>query len=113
MGPPICYDHLKLMRYLLRAALAIAMLYAALVAGLAFAMRQPPDVFGAIMAKMPWPVFAIVPFEPLWMSARAGALHIGDAAPDFSLASADGGSTARLSSFRGRSPVVLIFGSYT
>ena len=101
------------MRLLIRAALALALLYATLIAGLAFAMRQPPDVFGAIMAKMPWPVFALIPFEPLWMSARAGGLHTGDAAPDFSLASADGGSTVRLSSFHGRSPVVLIFGSYT
>jgi tetratricopeptide (TPR) repeat protein len=34
-------------------------------------------------------------------------------APDFSLDSPSGGAAARLSSFRGKQPVVLIFGSYT
>jgi len=37
----------------------------------------------------------------------------GDVAPDFTLASPDGATTVALSSFRGRRPVVLVFGSYT
>lgn len=37
----------------------------------------------------------------------------GDSAPDFELKSLDGKGTVRLSSFRGKKPVALIFGSYT
>jgi hypothetical protein len=38
---------------------------------------------------------------------------IGQEAPDFLLASADGKDQVRLSAFRGQKPVVLIFGSFT
>jgi len=37
----------------------------------------------------------------------------GDAAPDFALRTPDGNRTVKLSEFRGRKPVVLIFGSFT
>jgi hypothetical protein len=37
----------------------------------------------------------------------------GDEAPDFTLRSPDGERTIRLSSFREKAPVVLVFGSYT
>jgi thiol-disulfide isomerase/thioredoxin len=37
----------------------------------------------------------------------------GEMAPDFELASPDGQTTVRLSSFRGKKPVVLVFGSFT
>lgn len=37
----------------------------------------------------------------------------GDMAPDFSLKTLDGTETIRLADFRGKKPVVLIFGSYT
>jgi hypothetical protein len=101
------------MRIALRILLALLVLYAAMVAGLAYAMRQPPDTFGAIMAKMPMPAFIVLPFEPLWMRARAGRLQVGDAAPDFTLKTPDGSAAVQLSSFRNQKPVVLIFGSYT
>jgi len=97
----------------LRVAAVMALLYVVLVGGLAWAMRQPPSVFGAIMAKMPPLAFMILPFESLWRSARAGSLHTGELAPDFALNPAEGGSPVRLSSLRGKEPVVLIFGSYT
>jgi hypothetical protein len=42
-----------------------------------------------------------------------GHLQVGDLAPDFQLPTLDGKSTVTLSSFRGRKPVVLLFGSYT
>jgi hypothetical protein len=100
------------MRYVVRVTVVVVALYPALVAGLALAMRQPPDVFGSTMAKMPGQMFALLPFKSLWMHARAGALHAGDMAPDFALSSMNSGPTVRLSSLRG-SPVVLIFGSYT
>lgn len=101
------------MRIAVRVGLALVIVYAALVAGLAFAMRQPPDTFGAIMSKMPGPAFMALPFQSLWMNARAGHLQVGDTAPDFSLKTPDGSAQVQLSSFRGVKPVVLIFGSYT
>src|SRR5262245_65913339 len=46
----------------------------------------------------------------------AGAIlgpQIGEPAPDFCLTKADGSGEVSLRSFRGKKPVVLIFGSYT
>ncbi len=40
-------------------------------------------------------------------------LAVGDLAPDFRLKTKDGKHEVRLSGFRGKKPVVLIFGSYT
>ena len=57
--------------------------------------------------------FLLFPFETMWKHARAGALRIGDAAPDFRLPLLDGTGSVELSSFRGSRPVVLIFGSFT
>ena len=89
------------------------LLYGALTAGLYAAMLQPPDTFGQIMARMPGPAFLLLPFEPLWIRARAGSLRLGDVAPDFALESSDRKLRVHLSSFRGKKPVVLVFGSYT
>jgi hypothetical protein len=65
------------------------------------------------MAKLPPIAFMVLPFERLWMGARAGHLQAGQEAPDFSLKSLNGDVSVRLSSFRGQKPVVLVFGSYT
>ena len=48
-------------------------------------------------------------------SPRRGSkeLKAGDVAPDFELKTLDGKQTVKLSSFRGKRPVALIFGSYT
>jgi hypothetical protein len=82
-------------------------------AGLYAAMRQPPERFGAIIAHVPTIAMIVLPFKPLWMSARAGRLQVGDAAPDFTLPLLHGNRAVTLSEeFRTR-PVVLIFGSYT
>ena len=40
-------------------------------------------------------------------------LRVGDMAPDFRLKTKDGTGEVQLSSFRGKEPVVLFFGSYT
>ena len=101
------------MRLVRRTLLALAVVWACLVAALAIAMRQTPDTFGAIMSKMPGVAFLVLPFETLWMNARAGHLHPGDPAPDFTLKTPDGSARVQLSSFKGSKPVVLIFGSYT
>ena len=42
-----------------------------------------------------------------------GSLWPGDVAPDFTLEPRGGGPAVTLSSFRGRAPVALVFGSYT
>ena len=78
-------------------------------------MRKPPEQFGRAMSKLPGEVpFMIFPFETMWMRARAGTLHIGDPAPDFTLAKLDKSSHVQLSSLTAQGkPVVLIFGSYT
>jgi hypothetical protein len=79
-----------------------------------WAMRQPPETFGRVMARMPGPVpFLIFPFETAWTHARAGTLHVGDRAPDFSLLKVDKSERVRLSALNQRQPVVLVFGSYT
>jgi len=43
----------------------------------------------------------------------ADKLQQGNPAPDFNLKSVDGKRKVRLSSFQGKKPVALIFGSYT
>ncbi len=40
-------------------------------------------------------------------------LKVGQMAPDFALKTKEQDRTVRLSSFRGKRPVVLVFGSYT
>ena len=86
--------------------------YVLLLAGLTFAMHQPPAVFGRIMSHVPDAAFSVLPFRSLWMQARAGHLRAGDPAPDFALTTLDRSSRVRLSDLKGR-PVVLVFGSYT
>jgi hypothetical protein len=67
------------------------------------------------MAKIPQPAaFIVLPFETLWLRARAGTLSVGDHAPDFTLKTLDKSSTVQLSSLTAQGkPVVLVFGSYT
>ena len=94
-------------------AAALAVVYAALCGAFFWAMSQPPAKFGQIMAHVPMPLMAVLPFEPMWNIARGGSLEVGDAAPDFELPTYDHSQTVRLSDLRGKSPVVLVFGSYT
>jgi hypothetical protein len=111
----------------------LAVVYAILSAALFVVMIQPLERFSAVMARLPGPVFALLPFKPLWDIARGGDLRVGDPAPDFDLevvpraeadeaetveavtAELDAAAPARvqLASFRGKRPVLLVFGSYT
>ena len=75
-------------------------------------IRQP-ERFGAFMAHVPPPAMMVLPFRPLWMSARAGTLQAGDTAPDFSLPLLHCDRTVTLSDEYRKKPVVLVFGSYT
>ena len=92
---------------------ALAIVYALLTAVLFAWMKQPPDRFAWGMSKLPMITMMVLPFEPLWMKARAGTLKVGDTAPDFDLEALDKKSRVQLSSHLGIRPVVLIFGSYT
>jgi hypothetical protein len=79
-----------------------------------WAMHQPPEAFGKVMARMPGPVvFLAFPFETLWSHARAGTLNVGDVAPDFTLRTVDKTERVQLSALNQQGPVVLVFGSYT
>ena len=93
----------------------LALLWVSACAGLYAIMRQSPETFARVMARVPGPVaFLVLPFETLWMRARAGKLHVGDPAPDFTLAKLDKSARVQLSALTAqRQPVVLIFGSYT
>lgn len=101
------------MRTLFKYAVPALLIYAALLGGMYAAMLQPPAVFGRIISKLPVVTYFLFPFEPMWLIARRGQLRLGDPAPDFVLKTADNSQAVRLSSFRGREPVVLIFGSHT
>jgi len=89
------------------------LLYGTSTAALYWLMRQPLDRFGAIMRHVPNVAMAILPFEPMWMSARTGSLQPGDAAPDFDLPTVDRARRVKMSDECRGKPLVLIFGSYT
>ena len=101
------------MRTVGKIVIVVVVVYAVATGAMYVAMLQGPGVFASTMQHVPWQTMMVLPFKPLWMSARAGRVNVGDAAPDFDLKSVDGNSKYRLSSMRGQRPVVLIFGSYT
>jgi len=78
-----------------------------------WAMHQPPEVFGHVMAKMPMPAYFVLPFETLWMRARHGQLNVGDAAPGLVVKKLEDHSPTDLATLWADRPVVLVFGSYT
>ena len=101
-------------KVLTRLAVGLAVVYLAFASLVLWAMRQPPEKFATVMSKMPGPVpFLLFPFEIAWTRARAGTLHIGDPAPDFSLMKLDHSARVQLSELNKTQPVVLVFGSYT
>jgi hypothetical protein len=112
---PLAAKRGSLRRKLLATLGVIALLWVLACGALFTVMRQSPDAFARVMARIPGPVaFLVLPFETLWMRARAGKLQVGDPAPDFSLAKLDKSAQVQLSALTAqRQPVVLIFGSYT
>jgi hypothetical protein len=104
----------RIRKILLGILVAVVVAYAAFGVFMWHTMRQPPEAFGRVMAKMPGPVvFLLFPFETLWLRARAGTLNVGDPAPDFSLSKLDHTGQVQLSALTKQQPVVLVFGSYT
>jgi hypothetical protein len=111
----LAVDRGSVRRKLLATFGVIALLWVCACGALFTIMRQSPETFAQVMARIPGPVaFLVLPFETLWMRARAGKLKVGDPAPDFTLAKLDKSAQLQLSAFSAqRQPVVLIFGSYT
>jgi len=103
------------MKWLVRGGLFLVTCYIVLFGTVLSAMLQPPERFGTFMRYMPMPViWGGLPASHMWLWARKGTLSEGEVAPDFSLRSAkDRTQRVSLSSYRGRQPVVLVFGSYT
>ena len=50
---------------------------------------------------------------PAQKKLNAKAPRVGDMAPDFILYDIEGKNSVTISSFRGKKPVALVFGSYT
>jgi len=88
-------------------------LWIGFVVYIGWAMRQPPEVFGHIMAKMPMPAYFLFPFETMWSRARKGSLNVGDKAPDITVKTLDDKQPMQLASLWAEKPTVLVFGSYT
>lgn len=103
----------KFVRWTIASVGLLLLLYAFAFSFFAVAMRQPPETFAMLMARVGPAPFLLFPFEAMWKSARSGKLRPGDPAPDFNLPLLGKSENVRLSSFRGARPVVLIFGSYT
>jgi len=93
--------------------LSLGALWLSLAGLLYFAMLQPPERLGRIMAKVSTKARKVLAVKPLWLLARRGSLTIGDAAPDFELPRLQEEGVVRLSEEYRVKPVVLIFGSYT
>jgi hypothetical protein len=100
-------------KILTRAACLLVFAYVFFAGFIWWAMGSTPETFGRVMKRMPDVAYMLVPFETMWMRARAGQLHPGDAAPDFTLTKLDKTANVQLSSLTAQKPVVLVFGSYT
>ena len=77
------------------------------------AFAPPPVVAAAEPEPQPTPAYWL----QMLLSGQLGSMTkgpgLGEPAPDFDLLTFDGERRVKLSSFRGKKPVVLIFGSFT
>ena len=103
----------KLRKWLLPAAGVLLPAWLGFLVYINWAMHQPPEVFGHVMAQMPMPAYFVIPFETLWSRARAGHVNVGDAAPNLTVKRLEDKSPVELGSLWTERPVVLVFGSYT
>jgi hypothetical protein len=108
------------MKLVRRILLGVVAAYAAVLVALYVIISMPPGRFANLIARIPssetpgGPVFEyVLPLEPIFKTARAGKLQLGDVAPDLNLKLVHGDEHVHLASFRDQRPVVLIFGSYT
>jgi hypothetical protein len=100
-------------RWLTMSFAVLFCLWVGFVGYIDWAMHQPPEVFGHVMARMPMPAYFLFPFETMWTDARKGSLKPGDIAPDFTVKTLDTKLPVQLASLWATRPVVLVFGSYT
>jgi hypothetical protein len=100
-------------RWLLPVAGVLFVCWLGFLAYINRAMRQSPEVFGHVMARMPMPAYFVIPFETLWSRARAGHVNVGDAAPSLTVKRLEDKTPVDLGSLWNERPVVLVFGSYT
>jgi hypothetical protein len=103
----------NLRKWLLPAAGVLFTGWLCFLAYINWAMRQPPEVFGHVMARMPMPAYFVIPFETMWSRARKGHVEPGDAAPTFTVKKLEDKTPVELGSLWTEKPVVLVFGSYT
>ncbi|MDQ6698718.1 MAG: redoxin domain-containing protein [Acidobacteriota bacterium] len=106
------------MRVFLKIFGAVVVLYVLAVGTLLALAAWSPQSLAKVIARIPssespGPMFMIIPLKPVMLLARSGRLRVGDSAPDFRLNTPDSSQTIQLSDFRGKTPVVLVFGSYT
>jgi hypothetical protein len=102
------------MKWLARTLFALLACYVTILAVVLAAMLQTPAQFSQFMRRVPEGlVWGGLPAARMWLWARRGALSPGSPAPDFTLDRHGQEGRVTLSSFRGRRPVVLVFGSYS
>ncbi len=71
-------------------------------------------ILGVAAILVALPAVAQYPTQPGNTSGHnQDLLQVGGLAPDFKLKTKDGKQQIQLSAFRGKRPIVLIFGSYT
>jgi hypothetical protein len=99
-------------KWIVRLLVAVVLTWVGVLAWVYYIMHLPPAQFAKRFANLPPATMMAMPFESLWMRARAGSLAVGDAAPDFALSKLDKSGQVKLSDLRGK-PVLLVFGSYT
>lgn len=107
------FNWLKWRPWVLSIGSVCLVLWVAFVSYVAWAMRQPPEVFGRVMSRMPMPAYFVIPFETLWTQAQAGQLKVGDMAPALPVKHLNETTPVDLGSLWAARPVVLVFGSYT
>jgi hypothetical protein len=100
-------------RWLGRVSVMLFVLWVAFVSYIYRAMRQPPEVFGHVMARLPMPAYFLFPFETMWTHARRGTINPGGVAPSLTVKKLEDKSPVELGSLWAQRPVVLVFGSYT
>jgi hypothetical protein len=103
----------KTKRWIGRAVVVLFVFWVGFVGFVYRAMRQPPEMFGHVMANMPMPAYFLFPFETMWTHARKGSLQPGDLAPSLPVKKLEDKSPIELGSLWTERPVVLVFGSYT
>ena len=103
----------RLRKWLLPTAGVLFAAWLGFLAYVDWAMHQPPEAFGHVMARMPMPAYFLFPFETMWSRARAGHVNSGDAAPSFTVKRLEDKTPVELGSLWAEKPVVLVFGSYT